>query len=159
MENIKVAIVEDNPFLREGLIYLMNGTLGFQCVGAYPDAENIVHHIGQDAPDIVLMDIGLPNKMNGIEATRHLKAHFPKLSILIQTVREDSFSIFSAFKAGASGYLLKNLPPNQLLQTIRETVEGHLPKMLPHIAQKWIRFGNAVFIFFVIKKLLITVTI
>jgi DNA-binding NarL/FixJ family response regulator len=159
MENIKVAIVEDNPFLREGLTYLLNDTVGFQCVGAYPNAEHIIDHIGRDAPDIVLMDIGLPSKMNGIEATRHLKAHFPKLSILIQTVREDSFSIFSAFKAGASGYLLKNLPPNQLLQSIRTTFEGQLPKMVPHIAQKWIGFGNALSIFFVMKKLLITMTI
>jgi DNA-binding NarL/FixJ family response regulator len=142
MENIKVAIVEDNPFLREGLTYLINGTSGFQCVGAYPDAENILQHIRRDAPDIVLMDLGLPSKMNGIQATVHLKSHFPQLSILIQTIREDSFSIFSAFKAGASGYLLKNMPPNQLLQSIRETMHGNLPNMLPHIAQKWKRFGN-----------------
>jgi DNA-binding NarL/FixJ family response regulator len=135
METIKVAIVEDNRFLREGLTSLINLTNGFQCVGAYPDATDIAFHIRRTAPQVVLMDIDLPSKMNGIEATMHLKSEFPALFILIQTVFEDESKICQAIHAGAAGYVLKSTPPTKLLEAIADTAAGGAP-MTPSIAKK-----------------------
>jgi DNA-binding NarL/FixJ family response regulator len=135
MEIIKVAIVEDNRFLREGLTSLINLTNGFQCVGAYPDATDIAFHIRRTAPQVVLMDIDLPSKMNGIEATRHLKSEFPALFILIQTVFEEESKICQAINAGAAGYVLKSMPPAKLLEAIADTAAGGAP-MTPSVAKK-----------------------
>jgi DNA-binding NarL/FixJ family response regulator len=135
MNPIKVAIVEDNHYLREGLMQLINGTQGFKCVGAFPDASDIVHNIRRSEPQVILMDIDLPSKMNGIEATFQLKELFPDIFIIIQTVFEDKSKIFQAIKVGASGYLLKNTPPAKLLEAIQEVVSGGSP-MTPTIAYK-----------------------
>ena len=135
MNPIKVAIVEDNHYLREGLMQLVNGTQGFKCVGAFPDATDIVHNIKRAEPQVILMDIDLPSKMNGIEATFQIKEHFPDIFIIIQTVFEDKTKIFQAIKGGASGYLLKNTPPSKLLEAIQDVMAGGSP-MTPTIAYK-----------------------
>jgi DNA-binding NarL/FixJ family response regulator len=135
IEPIKVAIVEDNVHLRDGLTQLINGTKGFKCVGAFGDANDIVHHIGQVEPHVILMDIDLPSKMNGVEATFHIKAAFPDILIIIQTVFDDKTKIFQAIKAGASGYLLKTTSPSKLLEAIEDVVAGGSP-MTPSIAFK-----------------------
>lgn len=135
MNLIKVAIVEDNHYLRDGLMQLINGTQGFKCVGVFPDATDIVHHIRRADPSVVLMDIDLPSKMNGIEATFQIKEHLPHVFIIIQTVFEDKTKIFQAIKSGASGYLLKNTPPAKLLEAIQDVVAGGSP-MTPSIAYK-----------------------
>jgi DNA-binding NarL/FixJ family response regulator len=135
MNPIKVAIVEDNHYLREGLMQLINGTQGFKCVGAFPDASDIVHNIRRTEPEVILMDIDIPSKMDGIEATFQLKEVFPDIFIIIQTVFEDKTKIFQAIKSGASGYLLKNTPPAKLLEAIQDVVAGGSP-MTPSIAYK-----------------------
>jgi DNA-binding NarL/FixJ family response regulator len=135
MNPIKVAIVEDNHYLREGLMQLINGTQGFKCVGAFPDATDIAHNIRRSEPQVILMDIDIPSKMNGIEATFQLKELFPAIFIIIQTVFEDKTKIFQAIKSGASGYLLKNTPPAKLLEAIQDVVAGGSP-MTPSIAYK-----------------------
>jgi DNA-binding NarL/FixJ family response regulator len=135
MNPLKVAIVEDNHYLREGLMQILNGTLGFTCVGAYPDATDIVHHIRRSEPHVIIMDIDLPSKMDGIEATFHIKEAFPAIFIIIQTVFEDKTKIFQAIKAGASGYLLKNTMPARLLEAIQDVMAGGCP-MSPSIAYK-----------------------
>ena len=135
MNPIKVAIVEDNHYLREGLMQLINGTQGFKCVGAFADATDIVHNIRRADPQVILMDIDLPSKMNGAEATFQIKEAMPDIFIIIQTVFEDKTKIFQAIKAGASGYLLKNTPPAKLLEAIQDVVSGGSP-MTPTIAYK-----------------------
>lgn len=133
MNLIKVAIVEDNPPLREGLMQLINGTSGFKCVGVMPDAADILYQIRRIEPDVVLMDIDLPSKMDGIQSTFEIKEAFPDISILILTVFEDKLKIFQALKAGASGYLLKHTPPSKLLEAIAEIATGGAP-MSPTVA-------------------------
>lgn len=135
MEPIKVAIIEDNRYLREGMTSLLNFTQGFQCVGAYPDATDIVYNIRRAAPQVVLMDIDLPSKMNGIDATQQLRATFPDIYILIQTIFEDENRICQAIDAGAAGYVLKNIPPTKLLEAIADTAAGGA-SMSPPIAKK-----------------------
>ena len=132
MNPIKVAIIEDNYLLREGLTQLLNGTPGFKCVGALSDASDILFRIKRAAPDVILMDIDIPGKMNGLE-----------VHIIMQTVFEDKTKIFQAIKSGASGYLIKNTPPAKLLEAIQDVVAGGSP-MSPTIAYKALEmFRNA----------------
>jgi DNA-binding NarL/FixJ family response regulator len=135
MDLIKVAIIEDNHYLREGLTQLINGTQGFKCVGAYADASDVLHHIRISEPQVILMDIDLPSKMDGVEATFQIKAAFPSIFVIIQTVFDDKTKIFQAIKAGASGYLLKTTPPAKLLEAIQDVMSGGSP-MTPSIAYK-----------------------
>jgi DNA-binding NarL/FixJ family response regulator len=135
MNPIKIAIIEDNHFLREGLIQLINGTQGYKCVGAYPDASNVLYNIRRTDPHVILMDIDMPSKMNGIEATFQIKEQFPHIFTIIQTTFEDKSKILQAIRVGASGYLLKNTPPAKLLEAIQDVVAGGSP-MTPAIVNK-----------------------
>lgn len=123
---IKVAIVEDDDEVREGLSILINGSPGFQCVAAYPDAELAVKFLHAQGPDVVLMDIQLPG-MSGIECIQKLREKRPELQIMVLTVYEDDDRIFKSLVAGASGYILKKTPPAELLEAIRDLHNGGSP--------------------------------
>jgi DNA-binding NarL/FixJ family response regulator len=130
----KVAIFEDNRLTREMLFQLVNGTYGYDCTGAFEDAINVVQKIQRSGPDIVLMDIEMPG-INGIEAVKIIKAHYPSILVLMHTGYEDEDKIFDAISAGASGYLLKNTSPAKLLESIAEMSAGGSP-MSPLVARK-----------------------
>ena len=123
---ITVAIVEDDPDIRESLALLINGTPGYECVATYGSAEKAVKGLLQELPDVVLMDIGLPG-MSGIDAIKRLKEKEPDLDILVLTIQSDNTVVFDALCAGACGYLVKDTPPAQLLDAIQETYEGGAP--------------------------------
>lgn len=131
---IRVAIFEDNKHLRETFELLLNGADGFNCAGAYPDCENLVTHLEINPADIVLMDIEMPG-MNGIEATKLVKQHFPQTLVLIQTVFFEDEYIFNAICAGASGYILKSTTPDGYLEAIKDVDAGGSP-MTPGIARR-----------------------
>jgi DNA-binding NarL/FixJ family response regulator len=131
---IDVAIVEDERDIRECLTFLINGTEGYTCTGSYRSMEEALDKIGQQLPNIVLSDIGLPG-MDGIEGIRILKERHPDLLILMLTVYDDDERIFDAMCAGASGYLLKKTPPAKLLDSLREAVGGGAP-MSPEVARR-----------------------
>ncbi len=131
---IRVSIVEDDAGLRESISGFIGGTAGFACVGAYATGEAALAGIPRDPPEVVLMDINLPH-MNGIECVRHLKTACPTLQIMMLTVYEQSDRIFEALAAGACGYLLKNTPPEKLLEAIEDVRHGGSP-MSSHIARK-----------------------
>ena len=131
---INVIFFEDNKKYRESLSILIDGTPGFALVGAFADANDVVNKIAQFNPDVVLMDIEMPG-MSGIEALNEIKEHYPKLNVLMQTVFEDDDKIFESICNGASGYILKNTPPTQLLESIADTYNGGAP-MSPVIAKK-----------------------
>src|SRR5689334_6024570 len=116
---LKLAIVEDNNTLRHSLENLFNRTEGMKCVASLANLLNVVSELAKAGPDIVLMDIGLPN-ISGIEGVRTVKANFPDIQIMMFTVFEDDDSIFDAIKAGASGYLLKKSAPEEIVEAIRE---------------------------------------
>jgi DNA-binding NarL/FixJ family response regulator len=120
---IKVAIFEDNKLVREALEAILNGTLGYTCCGTFTDGSRWEDKIKRAVPDVVLMDIEMPG-MNGIEVTRQLHLQFPDIKIVIQTVFNDSEKIFNALCAGATGYILKNDPPNKYLEAITEVYNG-----------------------------------
>ncbi|MEP0822763.1 MAG: response regulator transcription factor [Ignavibacterium sp.] len=132
--SMRVSIVEDDSRIRESLIVLIDGTEGFRCVSAYENAEEALEDIPRKAPDVVLMDINLPG-ISGIECVRGLKDRMPDLQIIMLTVFEDSERIFQSLEAGATGYLLKRTPPDQILSAIREVCNGGSP-MSSQIARK-----------------------
>lgn len=123
---INVSIVDDEEGIRESLATLINGAEGFHCVSTHGSAEEAIKEIPLKKPDVVLMDINLPN-MSGIECVRKLKAAAPEIQILMLTMYEDSDQIFNSLTAGASGYLLKRTPHEKLLEAIEEVRRGASP--------------------------------
>ncbi len=131
---IKVAIVEDNDALRNSLATLFTQTEGLCCVATLNNLFNVVSEIRKAEPDIILMDIGLPD-ISGIEGVRTVKAHFPQIQLLMFTVFDDDENIFDAIRAGAAGYLLKKTPPAEIVQAIRDLDQGGAP-MTASIARR-----------------------
>lgn len=130
----RIAVFEDNNHLRQTLQVLLEAADGFTCTGAYANCNDMLNQL-QEAPcDIVLMDIEMPG-LNGIEATKLIKEHFPEIMVLIQTAFFDDSYIFDAICAGASGYILKTTSPTGYIEALREVESGGSP-MTPGIARR-----------------------
>jgi DNA-binding NarL/FixJ family response regulator len=134
---IRVAIIEDQREVREGLAVLINGTPGYKCAGNYRTMEDALRVLEKEPPDVLLTDLGLP-LMSGAAGIRILKELHPELPILALTVYNDDEDIFEALCAGASGYLLKNTTPARLLESVKEVLDGGAP-MSPEVARRVIR--------------------
>ena len=131
---ITVSIVEDNDELRGTLARVLSRAEGFRSLSQYASAEEALKALPQENPDVVLMDINLP-EMNGVECVRQLRQVAPQIQVIMLTVYEDTEHIFNALAAGATGYLLKRTPRSELLEAIREVHQGGSP-MTAHIARK-----------------------
>jgi DNA-binding NarL/FixJ family response regulator len=131
---IKVSIVEDNHGTRESLTELLGRAPALRCVGAHPTGEEALRDIPAEQPDVVLMDINLPG-MSGIECVARLKERLPATQVLMLTTYEESDLIFDSLRRGASGYLLKNMPPAELIQAVEQVHAGGAP-MSMQIARK-----------------------
>src|SRR5271169_5726720 len=131
-DTTKVAIIEDQFRIREGLRVLIDGTSGYRCMGAFGSMEEALPAIASQAPDVVLLDIGLPG-MSGIEGIPLLKKRLQGLSVVMLTVYDDDKCILDALCAGACGYLLKETPPTRLLESLSEALDGGAP-MSPAVA-------------------------
>lgn len=132
--SISVAIVEDDVPAREILANWIRAADDFKLVGEYDDAETAIQELPQKKPAVVLFDINLPG-MNGIECVRQLKLRLPDTQFLMVTVYEDANHIFDALAVGASGYLLKQMRRNELLDALRDVHAGGSP-MSSQIARK-----------------------
>ena len=130
----RIAIIEDNKIIRESLVEFVQTDPECRCVCACATAEEALTAIPRHQPEIVLMDIQLPN-LSGIECTAQLKRMIPSLHIIMVTVYEDTERIFRALRAGACGYLLKRCTPEELISAIREVRQGGAP-MSRDIARK-----------------------
>ena len=119
----KVAIVEDNRTTREGLETIVNLSPDFRCICTCATAEEALKVLPKHAPELVLMDIQLPN-MSGVDCVARLKELLPAVKAIMVTVYEDPDRIFRALRAGASGYLLKRSTPEEVLQAMREVQQG-----------------------------------
>jgi len=134
----RIAIVEDNKVIRESLAAYVHMDPEFRCVCACGSAEEALETLPREKPDIVLMDIQLPNQ-SGIECTAKLKQLLPQVRIIMVTVYGNPDLIFKALSAGACGYLLKRCTPEELLAAVREVQQGGAP-MSREIARKVISF-------------------
>ncbi len=128
-----MAIVEDFPELRRSLRELIENADGFRLAGSWADGESALVGIPDCRPDVVLMDIELPG-MNGVECVRRLRPRIPDAQIMILTVFGAQETVVRALKAGARGYLIKTVSPEELLEEIRELHAGGSP-MTPAIAR------------------------
>lgn len=139
-KRIRVSLIEDDEWIRENLAAQINRRKGLAIGKCYATAEAALSTIAAEPPEVVLVDINLP-KMNGIECVRKIKALLPETQILMLTAYEDSEKIFKSLLAGASGYLLKRTPQNEILQAIEDVYRGASP-MSGHIARKVVQYFN-----------------
>jgi DNA-binding NarL/FixJ family response regulator len=138
---IKIAIVEDDNSIRQGLERMLNRSEEFCCAGSYTSAEAALEGIEQNTPDVALMDINLP-KMNGVDCVRQLKPRYPRLQVLMLTVYDNPEQVFEALTAGAVGYLLKQTCPDELLAALRDVAQGGSP-MSSQVARKVVQSFHA----------------
>jgi DNA-binding NarL/FixJ family response regulator len=131
--SVKVVIIEDHDEFRQSLEFFLNSTGRIAC-HAFPDAESAMRHLEYSLPDVVVMDIRLPG-MDGIQCTALIRSKYPGVQVLICTVHEDDEKIFDALRAGAAGYLLKRAPVEELMEAIRQVLQGGSP-MSPAIARR-----------------------
>jgi DNA-binding NarL/FixJ family response regulator len=129
-----VVVVEDNPGLQTQLLKVLESASDIKCLGAFTSGEEAVPFILKKNPEVVLMDIKLPGK-SGIQCVAEIKKVRPEIQVIMVTVYEDSERIFRALKAGASGYLIKSSPPEQLIEAVRDAHKGGSPMSSP-IARK-----------------------
>jgi DNA-binding NarL/FixJ family response regulator len=132
--SINVSIVEDDAPAREILSEWIGGTKEFHCLSLHGNAESALAKLPAEKPGVVLMDINLPG-MSGIECVRRLKPLLPETQFVMLTVYEDADHIFNALAAGASGYLLKQTPRDELLTALKDVHAGGSP-MTSNIARK-----------------------
>ncbi|MBK8522053.1 MAG: response regulator transcription factor [Chitinophagaceae bacterium] len=120
---MKIAVFEDNQKFRESLEFIIVTSNDMELCGSFEDTTRLQQKIEALQPDVVLMDINIPGK-NGIDAVKEIKENFPNIHVCMQTVFDDADKIFASLCNGASGYILKNTPPEKILQAIREVAEG-----------------------------------
>jgi DNA-binding NarL/FixJ family response regulator len=134
---IKIAIIEDHREIRDGLGFLIANTEGYRLTASFGSMEEALERLGDDLPDVMLLDIELPG-MSGIEGARILKQRWADLAIIALTVYEDDDRIFDMLCAGASGYLLKKTPPARLIESLKDADGGGSP-MSPEVASRVIQ--------------------
>ncbi|HLC20983.1 MAG TPA: response regulator transcription factor, partial [Candidatus Methylomirabilis sp.] len=123
MKKIGVLIVDDHAVLRAGLRTLLNLQPDMEVVGEAAEGLEAVEKVKRLEPDVVLMDITLPG-MEGLEVTKKLKKTHPDVKVLILTMHEDRRYLYSALKAGASGYVVKRAADTELIDAIRAAYRG-----------------------------------
>jgi DNA-binding NarL/FixJ family response regulator len=140
--SIKVSIVEDNPGTRESLSKMLQCIPEIVFLQAYPNGEAALRGIATAVPDVMLMDIRLPG-MSGIECVSRVKEKLPNVAVLMLTTYEESDLIFESLRAGAIGYLLKNMPAAELMNAVVQARTGGSPlsmriarKIVNHFQQK-----------------------
>jgi DNA-binding NarL/FixJ family response regulator len=132
--SIAISIVEDQRDMRESLVEWLGNAPGLRCVGAHATAEDALRDIPKENPDVVLMDINLTG-MNGIQCVSRLKERLPKTQVLMLTTYAEGDMIFDSLRAGANGYLLKNMPRAELVSAVEQVHAGGAPMSL-QIARK-----------------------
>jgi two-component system NarL family response regulator len=137
MEPIRVLLVDDHQLFRRGVASLLSGREDIEVVGEASNGAEAVERARELMPDVILMDIKMP-ELDGLAATKQLKAEMPYVRIMMLTVSETDEDLFEAIKAGASGYLLKNVDPDYLVACVQQVQRGEVP-IAPTMAAKILR--------------------
>jgi len=120
---MRIIICDDQAIVRDGLAMLLKLDREIEIVGIAQDGAEAVEFVEREQPDLVLMDLKMPG-MNGIEATRRIRTHYPEVKVLVLTTYDDDEWVFDAIRAGASGYLLKDTPYTEVAAAIKGTMAG-----------------------------------
>jgi two-component system NarL family response regulator len=137
MDRIRVLLVDDHQLFRRGVASLLSGREDIEVVGEASNGQEAVERARELMPDVILMDIKMP-ALDGLAATKQLKAEMPYVRIMMLTVSETDEDLFEAIKAGASGYLLKNVDPDYLIASVQQVQRGEVP-IAPTMAAKILR--------------------
>ncbi len=137
MKKIKLLLVDDHAVVRSGLRILLEGEANFQIVGEAGTASEALNQISRLQPDVVLMDISLPD-LSGIDATRKIKAHWPETAVVALTIHEDEEYFFKMLDAGANGYVPKRAAPEELISAIKVAAAGDV-YLYPTLAKLLVR--------------------
>ncbi|HJR24242.1 MAG TPA: response regulator transcription factor [Acidimicrobiales bacterium] len=141
MDPIRVVICDDHALFRRGLSMVLEAEEGIEVVGEAEDGEAVVRTVEELAPDVVLMDVRMP-KLSGIEATRAIAEAAPSTRIVMLTVSDEEEDLYEAIKAGAAGYLLKEISIEEVAEAIRSVVSGQ-SLITPSMASKLLaEFSN-----------------
>jgi DNA-binding NarL/FixJ family response regulator len=133
-QNVKILIFEDNLIMQQSLCEVLESEAGFEVAGTYENAADIDLLYAKHAPDILLMDIDMPD-VNGLQGLEKLKKRYPDSKVLIFTVFEDNDNVLSAICLGANGYILKSSSAEKIIESVKDVVNGGSP-LTPAIASK-----------------------
>lgn len=132
---ITVSIIEDDKHYREGLEQLINRSEVFSVLHSYGSAEQALPHLIQHPPEIAIVDIKLPGKKNGVDLIYEIKTQVPDVQCMVCSFYDDNEYVFNALRNGASGYLLKDSMPQEIIDSLKELHDGGAP-MSRYIAKK-----------------------
>jgi DNA-binding NarL/FixJ family response regulator len=135
---VSIIIYDDSINRRDSLKLLLESVDGFEIVAAFPNCIDVSQHMIDYNPDVVLMDIQMP-EVNGIQGVKIIGELHPHIKVIMQTVFEDDEKIFEALRYGASGYILKKTEPQRIIEAIKEVIEGGSP-MTPSIATRVLNY-------------------
>lgn len=141
MAKIKVLIADDHTIVRSGVRLLLDGEPDIAVVGEALDGRAAVDLAGRLQPDVVLMDIAMPG-MDGLEATRHIRAEWPAVNVLVLTMHRRDEYFFEMLKAGAAGYILKGAETDELIHAVRTVARGEVflyPTMTRKLVQDYLQ--------------------
>ncbi|OLO28173.1 DNA-binding response regulator [Alkalihalophilus pseudofirmus] len=122
---IKLLIVDDHIVVRSGLNMLLNGKNNIEVVGEAADGDEAIHQAQKLQPHVILMDLSMPHGKGGLAATTEIKQNLPKTAVLVLTMHDDDEYLFNAIHAGASGYILKSTPHEELVAAIQSVATGN----------------------------------
>ena len=134
MEPVKVLVVDDHALFRRGIVTVLTNQKNISVVGEATNGLEAIEKAAELAPDVIVMDLNMP-QCNGLEATQALQARMPQINILVLTVSDSEADLFSAIKFGATGYILKNTEPEELVQAIAHIAQGGVI-ISPFMAEK-----------------------
>jgi len=134
---IKVLIADDQELIRQSLQIVLNTKEDMKVIGVASDGQEVIQAIRKELPDVILMDIRMP-KMDGVQCTKIIKGNYPDVKIIILTTFDDDEFVYNALKFGASGYLLKGVSMDELVNAIR-TVHNGRAMINPDIATKVVK--------------------
>ena len=145
MTPIRVLLADDHELFRRGVASLLAAESDFEVVGQADDGRQALEMAQEQMPDVILMDISMP-VMDGLEATRRIKAEIPYVRIVILTASGGERSLFEAVKLGAQGYLMKNMSPQALFSTLRGVMNGEASlsrRMAAQLMEEFARLAHA----------------
>lgn len=145
MDRLRILLVDDHDLFRKGIARLIDSQPDFRIVGEARDGREALEMARKLSPDVILMDIEMP-LWNGAEATRRIKAEMPDINVVMLTVSDDDANLFTSIRAGASGYLLKSVKPEELFRRLRGVSVGEAaisPLLAAKILQEFARLDQA----------------